>query len=199
MAKFSVLMGVDRVVSKYYTFEIEAENADAANEIASKMTEDQVLDGEYHGKAEAEYNNVRIADEAEDADSDPDAPAAPADADEGLEHDDDAHCQTDGCDGRMNDGEGYDGYCGNCADRRENRKTDAEGRPRFSCPNNPEEHTTFYVRAYESHLFNINGDSLISKEPIADSYESDEVGTAKCNGCGVEADDRTPDELLKYA
>lgn len=29
-----------------------------------------------------------------------------------------ATCKTPGCDGRMDDGEGQDGYCGNCADRR---------------------------------------------------------------------------------
>jgi hypothetical protein len=29
----------------------------------------------------------------------------------------DDHCSTEGCTGRMDDGEGYDGYCGNCADR----------------------------------------------------------------------------------
>lgn len=28
-------------------------------------------------------------------------------------------CATEGCDGAIDDGEGYDGYCGNCADRRE--------------------------------------------------------------------------------
>ena len=28
-------------------------------------------------------------------------------------------CISDGCDERSDDGEGYDGYCGNCADRLE--------------------------------------------------------------------------------
>lgn len=28
-------------------------------------------------------------------------------------------CRTDGCDGDPSDGEGWDGYCGNCADVRD--------------------------------------------------------------------------------
>lgn len=31
--------------------------------------------------------------------------------------DDEEPCATEGCDGSMDDGEGEDGYCGNCADR----------------------------------------------------------------------------------
>ena len=30
-------------------------------------------------------------------------------------------CKTPGCDGDPNDGEGWEGYCGNCADRRSRR------------------------------------------------------------------------------
>jgi hypothetical protein len=33
-----------------------------------------------------------------------------------------ARCRTVGCDGDPDDGEGWDGYCGNCADRREARQ-----------------------------------------------------------------------------
>lgn len=32
---------------------------------------------------------------------------------------DEDRCRTEDCDGDPNDGEGFDGYCGNCADRRE--------------------------------------------------------------------------------
>lgn len=32
---------------------------------------------------------------------------------------DDLSCDTPACDGRLDDGEGYDGYCGNCADQLE--------------------------------------------------------------------------------
>jgi len=78
MAKFTVMMGIDRVVSKYYSFVIEAESADAADEIAGKLTETQVLDGDYDGKAEPEYNNVRIADEAELIEEDDDGSKEPA-------------------------------------------------------------------------------------------------------------------------
>jgi hypothetical protein len=33
--------------------------------------------------------------------------------------DDTETCSTDGCGASPNDGEGYDGYCGTCADRLE--------------------------------------------------------------------------------
>ncbi|HIV77298.1 MAG TPA: hypothetical protein H9899_07220 [Candidatus Sphingomonas excrementigallinarum] len=32
---------------------------------------------------------------------------------------DEAACRTEGCDGDPDDGEGFDGFCGNCADRQE--------------------------------------------------------------------------------
>lgn len=32
-------------------------------------------------------------------------------------YDDGDACRTEECDGKTDDGEGYDGYCGNCADR----------------------------------------------------------------------------------
>ncbi|MGZ6347976.1 MAG: hypothetical protein ACXWP0_01140 [Ktedonobacterales bacterium] len=34
-----------------------------------------------------------------------------------AEEAEDEQCRTLGCDGNPNDGEGWDGYCGNCADR----------------------------------------------------------------------------------
>lgn len=34
-------------------------------------------------------------------------------------HDDEDRCDTPGCDGRTDDGEGWDGYCGNCADKKQ--------------------------------------------------------------------------------
>lgn len=36
-----------------------------------------------------------------------------------IEDDDEDKCATPDCDGAMDDGEGFDGYCGNCADRRQ--------------------------------------------------------------------------------
>lgn len=35
---------------------------------------------------------------------------------------DEDECETDGCDGRTDDGEGYMGICGNCADRAEQKE-----------------------------------------------------------------------------
>jgi hypothetical protein len=32
---------------------------------------------------------------------------------------DDVRCRTEGCMGDMSDGEGWDGFCGNCADQRD--------------------------------------------------------------------------------
>ena len=34
-----------------------------------------------------------------------------------LDEDEENRCRTEGCDEDPNDGEGFDGYCGNCADR----------------------------------------------------------------------------------
>ncbi|WP_034271096.1 hypothetical protein [Haloechinothrix halophila] len=47
-------------------------------------------------------------------------PSPAADADAADEPP--ARCRTAGCDGDSDDGEGWDGYCGNCADRREARR-----------------------------------------------------------------------------
>jgi len=35
-----------------------------------------------------------------------------------------APCRTDGCDGDPDDGEGWDGFCGNCADAIQERYDD---------------------------------------------------------------------------
>lgn len=34
---------------------------------------------------------------------------------------DDARCRNEECDGDTNDGEGWNGFCGNCADRLHNK------------------------------------------------------------------------------
>lgn len=39
------------------------------------------------------------------------------DLDDDDDLDDEDRCRTEGCDEDPNDGEGFDGYCGNCADR----------------------------------------------------------------------------------
>ena len=41
---------------------------------------------------------------------------------EEAEEEDEDKCRTLGCDGDPNSGEGWDGYCGNCADRRDAAK-----------------------------------------------------------------------------
>jgi hypothetical protein len=43
-----------------------------------------------------------------------------ADTAEAEDDDDQDSCLTDGCDGDPNDGEGFDGLCGNCADAHDN-------------------------------------------------------------------------------
>jgi hypothetical protein len=41
--------------------------------------------------------------------------------DDGWDEDwDDETCDTEGCDNRIDDGEGWNGRCGDCADRLEN-------------------------------------------------------------------------------
>ncbi|GAB3162157.1 hypothetical protein GCM10027258_80620 [Amycolatopsis stemonae] len=56
---------------------------------------------------------VRLADTAVPA---PAAATVGPDAEDGDEGEDEV-CATEGCDGRLDDGEGWDGRCGNCADR----------------------------------------------------------------------------------
>jgi len=201
VALFVIRIGMTLTLNEFYDVQIEAENADEADAIAATYDSNDVRHGALMrilaDESEPELGEAWISTKAVPFTNDQEADTD-SDGDASEEDDESAGCRTDGCSGRMGDGEGYDGYCGNCADRRDNSEADAQTGPRYACLNFPKEHTKFRVRAYESHLFAITDDGCISKEPISDSYESDEIGIVKCVDCLAEADDRRPDDSLEY-
>lgn len=54
-------------------------------------------------------------------------PIIDAEDDDDDEDDEDAACRTPDCDESTDDGEGWNGYCGNCADRIEGDRDSIEG------------------------------------------------------------------------
>jgi hypothetical protein len=110
-------------VKLYATAYVRAENAEAAIAIINANFGANVIgdlptgEGDvevYGGRFDADMPDITISPAV--TFYGPDEDAVPEEHDE--EEDDDA-CRTEECDGDPNDGEGYDGYCGNCADRQE--------------------------------------------------------------------------------